>query len=420
MRPLRFCMVTTFYPPFSFGGDGMCVYRLSTALAERGHQVDVYHSEDAYRLQHPSDPETEFVEHPNVTRRPLRSRVPLLSALGTYQSGSPSAYQAQMKDLLSGNHYDVIHYHNVSLMGGPGVLRGGRAAKLYTAHEYWLICPTHVLFTFNREACTVRRCVRCTIHAKRPPQLWRHSSLLAECVSHVDRFLMPSRFALEQHKVAGIDVPMTILPNFVSPPSDDNTQEPVAKRPFFLFVGRLEKLKGVQDLIELFRDYPHADLLVVGDGGYRKKLQSLARSVESVKFVGLVHPSRIGAYYRQAIAVLVPSLCYEVFPLIPAESLIHGTPVIARRIGALTEVVEQSGGGFTFASLDECKAAMEQLRVDPGLRLEMGNRGRTTAASLWTSDAHLDRYLAIVDEVLDQRRQARTRAAAPADSATPK
>ena len=80
---MRFCMVTTFYPPFSFGGDGMCVYRLSTALAERGHQVDVYHSEDAYSLQHPSDPETEFVEHPNVTRRPLRSRVPLLSALGT-------------------------------------------------------------------------------------------------------------------------------------------------------------------------------------------------------------------------------------------------------------------------------------------------------------------------------------------------
>jgi len=411
-------MVTTFYPPFSFGGDGMCVYRLSTALAERGHRVDVFHSEDAYRLQHPSDPETRFAEHPNVTRRPLRSRWPLLSALATYQSGSPSAYRAQMGDFLCGEHYDVIHYHNVSLMGGPGILREGRAAKLYTAHDYWLVCPTHVLFTFNREACTIRRCVRCTIHAKRPPQLWRHTSLLGECVRHVDRFLMPSRFALERHKAAGIDVPMTILPNFVPPLSGDNTQEPVAKRPFFLFVGRLEKLKGVQDLIELFRDYPHADLLVVGDGGYRKKLEALARSVDCVKFVGLVHPSRIGAYYRQAIAVLVPSLCYEVFPLIPAESLIQGTPVITRRIGALTEVVEQSGGGFTFSSLDECKVAMEQLRVDSGLRREIGERGRATAASLWTTDIHLDRYLAIVDEVLDQRRQAQPGAAAPADSAT--
>ena len=139
-----------------------------------------------------------------------------------------------------------------------------------------------------------------------------------------------------------------------------------------------------------------------------------------MKFVGPVHPSLLGAYYRQAIAVLVPSLCYEVFPLIPAESLIHGTPVIARRIGALTEVIEQSGGGFTFSSPDECLAAMEKFRVDPGLRREMGERGRATAMSLWTTDPHLDRYLSIVDEVLEQRRQALSHVSASVDSESAK
>ena len=54
MKPLKLCMVTTFYPPFSFGGDGIFVYQLAHALAEKGHRVDVIHSEDAYRLQHPS------------------------------------------------------------------------------------------------------------------------------------------------------------------------------------------------------------------------------------------------------------------------------------------------------------------------------------------------------------------------------
>jgi glycosyltransferase involved in cell wall biosynthesis len=405
LRPLRFAMVTTFYPPFSFGGDGMCVYQLSTALAERGHKVDVYHSEDAYRLQHPGDPETEFFEHPNISRRPLRSRRPMLSALRAHQSGSSTVYREQMNGLLDDDKYDVIHYHNVSLVGGPEILCVGHAAKLYTAHEYWLICPTHVLFAFNREACTTRRCVRCTIHAKRPPQLWRNTSLLAESMRHIDRLLMPSRFALEQHRSAGIDAAMTVLPNFVVPPSGDVPEEPVAKRPFFLFVGRLEKLKGVQDLIELYREYSEADLLIVGDGGYRQKLESLAQNIDNVKFIGPVHPSRLGAYYKQAIAVLVPSLCYEVFPLIPAESFLHRTPGIARRICALTEVVEQSGGGYKFSNQDECKAAMERLRVDPTLRRELGERGRTTTMASWTTDAHLNRYLSIVDEVLEQRQQ---------------
>ena len=45
--PLSFCLVTTFYPPYHFGGDGICVYRLAQALARRGHRVDVLHSRDS-------------------------------------------------------------------------------------------------------------------------------------------------------------------------------------------------------------------------------------------------------------------------------------------------------------------------------------------------------------------------------------
>lgn len=403
MGPIRFCMVTTFYPPFSFGGDGIFVYRLAQALAERGHQIDVIHSEDAYRLQHPDDPEIRFTEHANVRRHALRSRWPMLNSLSTHQLGTPAAYGSQLRTLLDDGQYDVIHYHNISLMGGPGVLREGRAIKLYTPHEYWLVCPTHVLFTFNREACTERHCLRCTLHALRPPQLWRYSGLLEDCTSHVDRFLMPSRFALERHRAEGLDAPMTVLPNFVPAPSPVEGTAPVAERPFFLFVGRLEKLKGVQDLIRLFKDYRDADLLIVGTGSYRPVLEREARNLEHVKFVGSVHPSKIGTYYRQAIAVLVPSLCYEVFPLIPAEAFTYGTPVIARRIGALTEVVEESGGGYTFKNLNECRAVMEQLQANAELRNELGNRGRHMALANWTTDVHLRRYMDIVRELLKPR-----------------
>ena len=76
-RPRSFAMVTTFYPPQNFGGDGMYVYRLSNELARRGHQVTVIHCADAFDAMR-GQPAGEFANHPNVTvahaRKPLRPR----------------------------------------------------------------------------------------------------------------------------------------------------------------------------------------------------------------------------------------------------------------------------------------------------------------------------------------------------------
>ena len=85
-RQFKLCMVTTFYPPYNFGGDGIFVYRLANELAERGHQVEVVHSVDAYRMLHPgaTSSSDEYPNHPNVhgpqlgeqSRRSLRSWLP--------------------------------------------------------------------------------------------------------------------------------------------------------------------------------------------------------------------------------------------------------------------------------------------------------------------------------------------------------
>jgi glycosyltransferase involved in cell wall biosynthesis len=384
------------------------VYRLAEALAERGHSVDVVHSVDAYRLQRSVEPEIAFSHHPSVTRHALESKRPMFSALSAHQLGTPAIYGRRLRKLLDGGRFDVIHYHNISLMGGPGVLRFGRAVKLYTTHEYWLICSTHVLFTFDREACVQRKCLRCTLHARRPVQLWRYTPLVEHCLREIDCLLLPSRFAMERHRAEGTKCRMIVLPNYVPLPEEltETQVRPNEGRPFFLFVGRLEKLKGVQDLICLFRSYREASLLIVGDGDYSATLREQARGLEHVRFLGKVHPSKIGDLYRGAVAVLAPSLCYEVFGLIAAEALAHRTPVIARRIGALEEIVQQSGGGFLFNTLQECREAMERLRVDPDLRTTLGTRGRRAVEENWTAEVHLDRYLKLVHSLLAERTEA--------------
>jgi glycosyltransferase involved in cell wall biosynthesis len=401
-------MVTTFYPPYHFGGDGVFVYRLTQALAERGHSVDVIHSVDAYRLQHPTDPEITFSHHPNVKRHLLETKHPKLSALSAHQLGRPAAYNKRLRALLDRGEYDVIHFHNISLMGGPGVLRLGRAVKLYTAHEYWMVCPTHVLFRFNEEACVVKKCLRCTLKYRRPPQLWRYTNLAQRCLRDIDRLLAPSRFTMERLRADGLDCPMTVLPHFVPlPPPRREAPHPNEGRLYFLFVGRLEKLKGVQDLIRVFTDYRNAELLIVGSGDYASCLREQAQELKHVRFLGTVHSSEINELYRGAIAVLVPSLCYETFGLIAAEAFAHETPVIARRIGALAEIVEQSGAGRLFDTLEQCRAAMESLRTELGLRDQLGARGRNAVAENWTVDVHLARYLQIAESLIATRAHTR-------------
>jgi glycosyltransferase involved in cell wall biosynthesis len=398
---LRFCLVTTFYPPYHFGGDAVFVHQLARALAARGHAVDVVHSVDAYRLA-AREPRPGYAEIPGVRRLPLETAVPHVSALLAHQTGTPGPYRRRLHEILDGGAYDVVHFHNVSLMGGPGVFRYGHAVKLYTAHEYWLVCPTHVLFAFDREACRAKQCVRCTLHARRPPQLWRTTRHVNRSVAHLDRMLMPSRFAMQRYVADGVTAPMELLPNFVALPAQANVPAP-ERASSFLFIGRLEKLKGLQDLFPLLRRSPHLTLRIVGSGTYQAELRRQSADLRNVEFLGHLHPSKLAALYSEAVGVVVPSLCYEVFPLAVIEALAHGVPVIARRIGALAEVVEESGGGLLFDSPDHCGELMQRLIDEPALRGELSARGRSATIERWTEDVHLGRYLALVRGLMEAR-----------------
>ena len=397
---LRFCLVTTFYPPYHFGGDAIFVHRLAERSLDAAtmsmsctRSMPIGSRVPSRRQASRKRPGCEGCRWNRACRSPPRScRI---------NSASRGAYARRIRKILTSNRYDVIHFHNVSLVGGPGVLRYGKAVKLYTAHEYWLICPTHVLFRYNREACVKKTCLACTLHARRPPQAWRATRHLQKCIGSLDRLLLPSRFALERHRADGIDAPMQVLPSFVPVPPDEPA--PASGDPYFLFVGRLEKLKGLQDIFPLLRDFPGARLRIAGTGTYEDELRRLAAGMGNVEFLGQVHPSRVKELYRDALAVVVPSLCYEVFPLAPVEAMAHGVPVIARRIGALTEVVEEGGGGIPSTTPEECRAAMARLLASPGLRMEFGTCGRRTALTQWTEDVHVARYLELIRSLMRQR-----------------
>jgi glycosyltransferase involved in cell wall biosynthesis len=395
---VKVALVTTFYPPHSFGGDAMHVYRLANELARREHEVTVVHSVDAYELLAHGELGAPLPQEPRVTVHGVRSRLRSLAPVATYLTGRP-ALNAPVLDEVFADHFDVTHFHNVSLIGGPGVLRYGDGVKLYTMNEHWLVCPMHVLWRDNREPCYEPHCVRCSLAFRRPPQPWRYTSLLERMVQHVDLFLSPSRFTLEAHRTRGFTRPIRHLPYFL-PPADEPPAgaAPPHPRPYFLFVGRLERIKGVETLIERFRSYRDADLLVAGSGELDEELRTRAADLDHVHFLGRVEPAKLPQLYASALALIVPSVGFEVSGIVTLEAFAQRTPAIVRDLGALPEAVLDSGGGFVYATEQELTEAMERIRLDPQLRRELGERGYAAWRERWSPEPHMEGYLAAIAE----------------------
>jgi len=406
-RPLSMCMVTTFYPPYHFGGDAMYIYRLSNELGRRGHDVTVIHCLDAHELIAVRTPSSHgFPNHPNVKVHRLRSAWGSVSPLWTYLVGQPGLKAAALHDIFQRQQFDVTHFHNVSLIGGPGVLRYGNRVKLYTMHEHWLICPMHVLWKNNHELCEQPECLRCTLTFRRPPQLWRYTDLLSRELGQVHQYLSPSQFTKGQHEERGFAYPIRHLPNFLpiwETQVGASEAWPAQPRPYFLFVGRLEKMKGLQTLIEVFRLYTSADLLVAGGGGYEHQLRGQAAGLSNVRFLGNVEPAALHGLYRGALALIVPSLCYETFGMVTLEAFAQRTPAIVRDLGGLPETVSQSGGGFTYRTDRELVRAMESLQSDSALRAQLGERGYQGFVRYWSDEPHLRAYLETIDEISERQ-----------------
>jgi glycosyltransferase involved in cell wall biosynthesis len=412
-RPLRFCHLTTFYPPHNFGGDGIGIQRLCRALARRGHHVHVVYDRDAYRkLSGGKDPElTPDPDGIEITA--LSSPLGTASLVLTQQLGRPVAHAAAIRKILAEGQYDVINFHNASLVGGPGLFAYGDAVKLYMAHEHWLVCASHVLWRHGRELCKSRQCLRCVLNHGRPPQAWRYAGVLARQGKHIDTFIAMSEFSRSKHREYGFPFDMEVLPYFLPDPepaassSNEATTSPHA-RPYFLFVGRLEIIKGLQEVIPLFAErYTQADLLIAGDGEYMATLEALAGDNQRVKFLGRVPLDDLNRYYRHALSLIVPSMCYETFGIILIEAFRQHTPVIARRIGPLPEIVEQARAGVLFETPDELLAALHSMQNDAVQRAKWADNGEQAYREHYCESRVLPRYLDIVRRAAQRKHDRR-------------
>ena len=403
-RPLRFAMVTTFYPPYSMGSDGLDVQRWARALTARGHSVDVIHDTDAYRLLTGHVPEIPF-EEDGVRIHRLRSPTKFLSSLGVQQMGRPTTHRERLEELLVGR-YDIIHYHNISLIGGPGIWKIGTGIKLHTVHDFWLACPSHNLWRNNAEICTSKACLRCVYNQGRPPQLWRFTRKMKRMAQKVDAFIAPSQSAVDMHHQFGFNEPMLVAPTISAisaPKLKTALQSAEHHRPYFFCEGPLNDIQGLDDAIVQFGGDAVAELRICGIGTDEARLRRLAENYKNVVFLGRLNEDQIRQERRGSLAIIAPQRGYDVFPNVILEAFRQGKPVLARDIGPNREIIEASGAGLLFTSRQELGLHIGMLLDDQGYTAELGRKAFTHFAQNWREDVAVDAYFEIIRDIADRR-----------------
>jgi glycosyltransferase involved in cell wall biosynthesis len=194
---------------------------------------------------------------------------------------------------------------------------------------------------------------------------------------------------------------MDVIPGFVRDPGPPAPRPRVRDgRPYFLFVGRLESLKGLDDVIDAFDAFDGADLVIAGEGSERAALVARAAGSRRVRFVGFQSGDALAELYSGAQAVIASSRGYETFGLSVIEAYCRGVPVIARRRGTYLELVEDSGAGETFADAAELQDVVRRFVADPERRAAMGRAAYTRFRSFYSEEAVVPQYLALVHRLL--------------------
>jgi glycosyltransferase involved in cell wall biosynthesis len=135
--------------------------------------------------------------------------------------------------------------------------------------------------------------------------------------------------------------------------------------------------------------------VIAGTGAYEGELRRQAGDSKYIRFLGQVAHAGLVTWYEQAVALIVPSLWFEVFPLVILEAFRGGTPVICRNLGSPRDIVRESGGGLAYDEDEELGRHIMALLADPGRRQTLGRAGFEAWQKNWTADAHIARYLEI-------------------------
>lgn len=366
------------------GGEDAVVDSEITLLRRHGHSVALYtrHNDELHALS----PATAAV-----------------SAMWSTRS------TREFSTLCNTFRPDLIHVHNTFPLISPSIYWA--AARLHipvvqTLHNFRLLCPQGA-FLRNGVVCedclgkspwraVVRRCYRASL-----PQSAVLSAMLSAhravgtYRNQVTRYIALNTFSRDRFVAAGLRADrMRIKPNFVDSiiaPDWENRRDG-------LYVGRLSEEKGIGTLLGSARLVGETRIAAIGTG----PLETQVADALGEAFLGFRSREDIMRRMRAASFLIVPSLCLEQLPTTILEAFASGLPVIASRLGALSNIVEEHVTGLLYTPGDAVDLAAKITWATSHVRemQRMGRAARTEYEAKYTPSINYSMLMEIYEDAI--------------------
>lgn len=304
---------------------------------------------------------------------------------------------------------DIVHVHNFFPLLSPSVFaacRDERVPVVHTLHNYRLLCAAATLFRDGRpcEACVRGSPYRAVLHgcyrgsrlASLPTARMIDQHRRRETWSRdVDRFIAPTAFLRDLYGSAGLPADrISLKPNFVTDLDRPPANSPDPQREGALYVGRLSAEKGIATLIEAWSGLA-VPLTVLGDGPMAARIR--AAHHPGIRWQGWASAQEVVACMLRARFLVMPSLWFEGLPLVLLEAFRCGLPVIASRLGAMAEVVEDGRTGLLAepGSATDLRSRVLHAEAHPQAMAEMGRQAREAYCRRYTPESNYRRLVEI-------------------------
>lgn len=306
----------------------------------------------------------------------------------------------------------VVHVHNTYAAASPSVYRSATDAHLpvvQTLHNYRLVCPVATCFR-DGHACTdcvgrsvawpavLHACVRGSRaqSAVVATTLGVHRAL-GTYRNEVDAYIALTSFQRSLMVQGGLAAArIRVIPNFLEP-DPGSSNEP---RAGLLYVGRLAQEKGIEALTLAAGKEPGI-LRVAGDGPLAHLIDR-SDAAGDLRRLGRLDAASVLGEVRSALALVLPSIWFEGFPMVVLEAFASGTPVIASRIGSLAEVVDEGETGL-YVEPGDPESLAERMRWaadHPHEMMTMGAKARARYETTYQGAGHLAALMRTYEEVI--------------------
>ncbi|TVL98269.1 MAG: glycosyl transferase family 1 [Candidatus Brocadia sp. WS118] len=394
---MKICLIHNFYQ--LYGGEDHVYGVEKKLLTDHQHEV------------------LEFTRHNDEIREFNGFQRAALVGITTYNS----RVKQEFRKFVENNRPDILHFHNTFPLISPAVYSVGKELNIpvvQTIHNYRFFCANGLLYRKGKvcEDCfgksfpwpaIAHACYRNSrLQSSTVAAMQAFHRLRKTWMKEIDTLIALTDFGKRKLLQAGFPGErIRIKPHFIHP---DPGYEGV-KGGYALFVGRLSVEKGVETLLSSWRNLSSIPLKIIGDGPLKVELRKYDRQEKlgSVEFLGRLPHPEVVPLMKKANFLVAPSECYETFGLIAIEAFACGTPVIASRLGAMQEIIDDGRTGLHFESgnVQDLAQKARWAWEHSSKMLEMGKEARKEYEDKYTAEKNYQMLMDIYHKAIDNKKR---------------